>query len=276
VRKWSILFALAASASVGVFVYAWFDAAWWLPNPTSEFHHVISAFGREIDRLFLIVLVITGVAFIGVQIVLTYAAWAFVDGPGARGKARPQAGYRQGVRRLEILWTIIPAAILGLIAVYQFNVWTRLNNPGRTPQIPPLAEVTARQFEWVVRYPGPDGKLHSPDDLVLIDDLHFVKNKQTLIHLESSDVIHSFYLPHLRVKQDAVPGLTTKVWFDADRAGCFEFVCAELCGWGHYKMRGKVTIHETESDFAEWLDGELKEQNRSQLSLCVSKEGGMK
>ena len=59
-------------------------------------------------------------------------------------------------------------------------------------------------------------------------------------------MLHSFYLPQFRIKQDAVPGLTIPVWFDSDRAGEFELVCAELCGWGHYKMRGKVTVHETQ------------------------------
>ena len=62
-------------------------------------------------------------------------------------------------------------------------------------------------------------------------------------------MIHSFYLPHMRIKQDAVPGLSIPVWFDSDTAGEFELVCAELCGWGHYKMRGKVTVHETEAEF---------------------------
>ena len=97
-----------------------------------------------------------------------------------------------------------------------------------------------------MRYPGPDGKLNTRDDLVIVDDLHFVKNKTALIYLKSSDVLHSFFLPQLRIKQDAVPGLTIPVWFDADRSGKYELVCAELCGWGHYKMRGNVVVHDTD------------------------------
>jgi cytochrome c oxidase subunit 2 len=125
----------------------------------------------------------------------------------------------------------------------------------------------------VMRYPGPDGRLNSSDDLITVNDLHFVKNKQALIYLKSSDVLHSFYLPHLRIKQDAVPGITIPVWFDSDTAGHFELVCAELCGWGHYKMRGKVTIHETEAEFQQWVDDQLAEQNRSQVTATTNVAG---
>jgi cytochrome c oxidase subunit II len=136
-----------------------------------------------------------------------------------------------------------------------------------------LAEITGRQFQWVMRYPGTDGKLNTSDDLFTVNDLHFVKNKQALIYLKSSDVLHSFYLPILRIKQDAVPGMTIPVWFDSDTAGDFELVCAELCGWGHYKMRGKVTIHETEAEFQQWFDKQMVEQNRSQLTMTTGSEG---
>src|SRR5262249_48161074 len=109
--------------------------------------------------------------------------------------------------------------------------------------------------------------------LVVVNDLHFVKNKPALIYLKTSDVLHSFYLPQLRIKQDAVPGLTIPVWFDADEAGPYELVCAELCGWGHYKMRGRVTVHETELEFQGWVDGKLAEQNRSQVAMAAGSRG---
>ena len=88
-------------------------------------------------------------------------------------------------------------------------------------------------------------------------------------------MLHSFFLPQMRIKQDAVPGLTIPVWFDSDTAGEFELVCAELCGWGHYKMRGKVTVHETEAEFQKWLDEKLAEQNRSQLTMATGFSGEM-
>ncbi len=266
-RYWSILFALAALFAVGAFVYAPFNPDWWLPNPPGEIYHAVSTFGREIDSLFLIILWITGIVFIGTQIALVWAAWKFVDRPGR------VATYFHGSQRLEVIWTIIPAAILVFIALYQMGTWASIKFRSAAPRVQPLAEVTGRQFQWVIRYPGPDGKLHTPDDLHVVNDLHFVKGKMALIYLRSSDVLHSFFLPQLRIKQDAVPGLTIPVWFDSDRAGKFELVCAELCGWGHYKMRGKVTVHDTQSEFDEWQRRALDDQNVSQLRVAAGPQG---
>ncbi len=273
VRYWSILFALAAISVVAAFVYSYFHPDWWLPNGAGDFHRVVSTFGREIDSLFLIILWITGIVFIGTQVVLVWAMHRFVDVRDAEGRPVRQADYFHGSQRLEVIWTIIPAAILVFIALYQMGTWAEIKFRSSAPKVPPLAEITARQFQWVMRYPGPDGRLNTRDDLVVVDDLHFVKNKVALIHLKSSDVLHSFYLPQLRIKQDAVPGLTIPVWFDADEAGEYELVCAELCGWGHYKMRGQVTVHETEEQLQKWIDEKLAEQNRSQLTMASGPEG---
>jgi cytochrome c oxidase subunit 2 len=149
------------------------------------------------------------------------------------------------------------------------GTWASIKFRSAAPRVPPLAEITARQFQWVIRYPGADRRLNTPDDVFTESDLHFVKDKQVLIYLKSSDVLHSFYIPILRIKQDAVPGLTIPVWFDSDTAGSFELVCAELCGWGHYKMRGRVTIHENDAEFQKWMDEMTAEQNRSQLSMAT-------
>jgi cytochrome c oxidase subunit 2 len=268
VRYWSILFALAAIFSIGCFVYAPFSTDWWLPNAPGEPYHVISKFGREIDSLFLIILWITGIVFIGTQIVLVYEAYKFVDRPGR------VATYFHGSQRLEVIWTIIPASILVFIALYQMGTWASIKFRSAAPRVAPLAEVSGRQFQWVMRYPGPDGKLHSSDDLIVVNDLHLVKNKMALINLKSQDVLHSFFLPQFRIKQDAVPGLEIPVWFDSDRAGHYELVCAELCGWGHYKMRGKVTVHDSEAEFKKWMDGAIAEQNRSQLAVADGAQQG--
>jgi len=262
VRYWSILFALAALFSIGAFAYSPFAPDWWLPNPAGEPHHVISKFGRDIDSLFLIILWITGIVFIGTQVALVWAAWRFVDRPGR------VAVYFHGSQRLEVIWTIIPAAILVFIALYQMGTWAEIKFRSAAPKVQPLAEITGRQFQWVMRYPGPDKRLHTVDDLIVVNDLHFVKDKTALIFLKSSDVLHSFFLPQMRIKQDAVPGLNIPVWFDADRPGNFELVCAELCGWGHYKMRGNVTVHGTQSEFDEWMSKALADQNRSQLAAA--------
>jgi cytochrome c oxidase subunit 2 len=272
VRYWSILFGLAAVFAVGCFLYAPFAPDWTVPLAGSP-PHVISKFGREIDNLYYMILFITGIVFIGTQIVLVLALYRFGDKRDAEGRPVRQAQYFHGSQYLEVIWTIIPAAILVFIAFIQMGIWTSIKFKSAAPRVPPLAEITARQFQWVIRYPGPDEKLNTRDDLFTYNDLHFVKNKQALIHLKSSDVIHSFYLPHLRIKQDAVPGLSIPVWFDADTSGEFELVCAELCGWGHYKMKGKVFIHETQADFDKWQTEQITEQNRSQLSMTAESQG---
>ena len=128
----------------------------------------------------------------------------------------------------------------------------------------PLAEVTARQFEWRIRHPSPDRHFHNqaevddwlarpkPDDLYTVNDLHMPSGKPVVIHLRTEDVLHSFFIPDVRVKQDAVPGMVIPVWFDSVRSGHFDLVCAELCGWGHYKMRGRITS-ESEEEFKQHL-----------------------
>jgi cytochrome c oxidase subunit 2 len=267
VRYWSVLFALAAAFSVGCFLYAPFAPSWWLPNPPPGHHHVVSTFGRDIDSLYIIILWITGIVYIGTQVTLVWATFKFPDRPGR------VANYFHGSQRLEVVWTIIPAAILVFIALYQMGTWASIKFRSAAPKVEPLAEITARQFQWVMRYPGPDGRLQTPDDVHLVNDLHFVKDKMALIYLKSSDVLHSFYLPELRIKQDAVPGLNIPVWFDCDRAGEYELLCAELCGWGHYKMRSKVTVHESQAEFDEWMSRKAAEQNRSQLAAAAGPQG---
>ena len=262
-RYWSLLFCLAAVASVGAFVYGplFHDLDWWLPPN-------VSTFGYQVDHLFWIILWITGVVFIGTQVALVWVTFRYTDDrPGRR------ADYFHGSQRLEVIWTIIPAAILVFIALYQMGTWADIKFRSQAYKVQPIAEVTARQFQWVFRYPGPDGRLHTPDDLFTVNDFHFVKDTKTLINLKSSDVLHSFFLPQMRIKQDAVPGLTIPVWFDSNTSGPFELVCAELCGWGHYKMRGKVFVHESQSQFQEWLDDLQKKQSADRLQVAAVPQG---
>lgn len=260
-RYWSFLFIAAAVFSVAACVYAPFNSDWWLP-------HNVSSLGHDVDALFDIVLWITGIVFIGTQIALGWVTLRYVDAPGRK------ADYFHGSQRLEVIWTIIPSAVLVFIALYQMGTWAEIKFKSSAPKVRPLAEVTARQFQWMIKYPGPDGKLNTHDDLHLVNDLHFVKNQKVLINLKTQDVLHSFFLPQFRIKQDAVPGLTIPVWFDSDQSGPYELVCAELCGWGHYKMRGKVVVHETQADFDEWMSSRLSEQARDQYAVASGAQQG--
>jgi cytochrome c oxidase subunit 2 len=111
--------------------------------------------------------------------------------------------------------------------------------------------VTAKQFNWEIAYPGPDGKLETDDDVVLDNDLHVPVNKTVRIALRSKDVIHSFFVPSFRLKQDAVPGRNIPVWFKATQTGKYELPCAELCGFGHSGMKGWVFVHD-QAEYDAW------------------------
>ncbi|ADV61458.1 cytochrome c oxidase, subunit II [Isosphaera pallida ATCC 43644] len=275
-RLWSVFFAVMSVALLGIYLYAPTNPEWWLPNTyhTLGAHEPqvaeqsVAALGREVDHLFMIVLWLTGITFVLVSVVFCYVAWKFGDEPGRKST------YTHGSTTLEVVWTAVPALILVFIAVYQLSTWAHIKYRSNAPSGPVLAEVTARQFQWITRYAGPDGKLRTPDDIITINDFHFYADEEidesgrvvatkgvpTKILLRSEDVLHSFFLPQLRIKQDAVPGLTIPVWFDADRPGEYELVCAELCGWGHYKMRSKMVVHRNKAEFEQWLADQQKRQ----------------
>ncbi|MBM3778043.1 MAG: hypothetical protein FJW23_07350 [Acidimicrobiia bacterium] len=136
-----------------------------------------------------------------------------------------------------------------------------------------VVRVVAEQFAWNVHYPGPDGvfgrtdirlvntdnplgldrsEAAAKDDLFTINEFNMPVDKPVIVHLTSKDVIHSFGLPQMRVKQDAVPGLVHSVWFTPTMTGDWEIACSQLCGLGHYRMRGFYTV-QSQADFNAWV-----------------------
>ena len=103
-------------------------------------------------------------------------------------------------------------------------------------------EINAHQWAWDARYAGPDGKFNTADDIVILNDIGVPVGAPVIFQLASTDVIHSFYVPNLRMKLDAVPGTVNRMWFQAKETGEFEIVCAQHCGTNHYKMRGTLTV----------------------------------
>ena len=212
-------------------------APWRLPEQASTY-------AGRIDGIFNLILWITGIVFFAVEITLLVFVFKYRRKPGGR------ATYTHGSNRLEIVWTIIPAIILVFLAVISQDSWAYVRN--RFPASGTVIDITAEQFAWNIRYPGPDGKLDTADDIVTLNQLHFPVDKPALINLHSKDVIHSFFLPEFRIKQDAVPGMTTRVWVQAKHTGNWEIACAELCGLGHYRMKGYLTV-DTPAGFQKWL-----------------------
>ncbi len=244
-RYWALLFLLVPILGVGAFVWA-AGGAMWLPRDISEH-------GHQIDHLWNFILILTGAVFVATEVILFWFLWRYEKSANT-GPVK----FTHGSHNLEVVWTILPAATLLFIAIYQMNAWADVKID--KPDMPPTLEVMARQFEWRLRYPGPDGKLDTPDDLHQVNDLHIPIDEDILINLKSMDVLHDLFLPNLRVKQDAVPGMMIPVWFRAKDYGQYDLVCAELCGWGHYKMKGRLTV-ESREDFDAWQRKIAAEQN---------------
>jgi cytochrome c oxidase subunit 2 len=206
----------------------------------------VSTYASRIDGLFYLILWITGVIFVIVEALLLYFLWRYRH---KEGEARRPI-YTHGNNRVEVIWTIVPAVICVLLALLSRSLWAEIKQQMPTEGL--HLEIQGEQFAWNIRYPGPDGKLRTDDDLLTLNQLHFPVGRPVVVSLTSKDVIHSFYLPEFRVKQDAVPGMTTRIWFEATRTGSWEILCAELCGLGHYRMKGFVTV-ETPEAFDAWL-----------------------
>lgn len=234
---------------------------WWFPTTINADGSAASPLGRKIDDLFYLILIITTITFVGTQFALAYVLFS-----GAR-RTDPgnteRAWFSHGSHNLEVIWSIVPAGIQLFIALYQMDVWAEYRIKSAFPvetRKGPIAEVMARQFEWRIRYPGLDenDKLlplmpdPQPTDLYAVNDLHVPSARPVMINLKTQDVQHSFFLPELRVKQDAVPGLVIPVWFEADKSTSYTLLCAELCGWGHYKMKARM-VAENEEAFINYL-----------------------
>jgi len=203
----------------------------------------VSTYSGEIDWLFYLIYYVTTITFFVVQITLLVFAFRYRYNPNRR------ATYSHGNTTLEIIWTIIPALMLAALAIMSRTTWANIK--WRQPPSDFNVWLTAKQFNWEIAYAGPDGKLGTEDDVIMDNDLHVPVNKTVRITLRSKDVIHSFFVPNFRLKQDAVPGREIPVWFKAIKAGKYEAPCAELCGFGHSGMKGWVFVHE-QAEYDAW------------------------
>lgn len=203
-----------------------------------------STFSPTIDQMFYVILAVTGVAFILTEAVLLWFAFHY------RRKAGVRAHYTHGNGRLEVIWTVVPAVMLVFLAFASRTAWNKIK--GTIPPTDEAVMVTASQFNWEIRYRGADGEFDTPDDIVTSNDMRLPVNQKILIHLRSKDVIHSFFLPAQRMKQDAVPGVTIDIWLEPNKTGLYEIACAELCGFGHYSMRGQLTVMDL-NEYQSWI-----------------------
>jgi cytochrome c oxidase subunit II len=207
--------------------------------------------GFRNDALFNVTTLMVSVLFV---IVTGLLVWAVVMHRAGRNAAR----YEAGVGRRHLLFTAAITAIIFLGVDGTLLVDSYLDLDQVLWKFPSAAdhpleiEILAQQWSWNIRYAGPDGLFNTQDDVVTLDDIHVPLGRAVVVHMKSKDVVHSFYLPNFRVKQDILPGSETRAWFAAKVAGRFELGCAQHCGVNHYKMRGVVTVESADA-FAAWL-----------------------
>lgn len=207
--------------------------------------------GFRNDALFNVTTVMVSVLFV---IVCGVLVWSIV----MHRAGRRRAAYELGVGRRSVLFGIAITAVVffgvdgTLLVDSVLDLDQSLWKFPRADEHPLEVEVWAQQWAWNVRYAGPDGQFGTPDDIVTLDELHVPVGRPVVVHLKSKDVVHSFYLPNFRLKQDALPGAETRTWFAARLPGRYEIGCAQHCGASHYKMRGWLTV-EAPDAFAAWL-----------------------
>lgn len=225
---------------------------WWFPEN-------ISVHGIGIDKQFTLTLIVVAIAFTAAQIGLGYVVWKY----RASADNKERAEYSHGNNRLEVIWTVITAVIFITLGIMGQQVWASMYFEDAPPGSFEI-RVVAQQFQWNFHYPGKDKTFgrtdpklindgsqnfvglddadeHSKDDIVA-PTLVVPVDQPVRLLLRARDVTHSLWIPNLRFKQDAVPGLEIPMHFTAQKEGLYEIACAELCGQLHYKMGAKMLV----------------------------------
>ncbi len=228
-----------------------------------------SAHGYEIDQMIYIVHGLMLLLFVGWGLFFIVALIKF------NKKSNPKANYHGVQSHLSsvIEIAVIVAEVI-LLACFSIPFWAKQVNsfPNRPDAIE--VRVVAEQFAWNIHYPGKDAKFgktkiklidqqnnpigldvtddKAKDDFTTVNQMHIPVGRPVIIYLSTKDVIHAFALPAMRVKQDVLPGMAIKTWFTPTKTGKFEIVCDQLCGIGHYRMKGYLTV-DSQKDYDDWV-----------------------
>jgi cytochrome c oxidase subunit 2 len=250
-----IAFALIVLA-LGSVIFHLLSPWWWTP---------IASNWDYIDHTITLTFWITGVVFVAIVLFMAYCLWRF------RHQEGTQAAYEPENKRLEWWLTVVTSVGVAALLTPGLFVWHQFVT---VPKEADVVEIIGQQWQWNFRLPGKDGVLgtsdtrnvtpenplglnpndpHGADDVLIAGgDLHLPLNRPVRVLLRSLDTIHDFYVPEFRAKMDIVPGMVTYFWFTPTRSGTFAAICAELCGTGHYSMRGVVVVEE-EVAYQAWL-----------------------
>jgi cytochrome c oxidase subunit II len=233
-----------------------------------------STHAAEVDHMTILVHWLMLVLFVGWGIFFLFVLLRFRK--GANPKASYTGAHGKFAKSTEVAVAIIEIALL---IFYAIPAWATRVKAFPAESEATVVRVVAEQFAWNVHYPGPDGKFgrtdvklvsadnplgldrsdpNAKDDITTINQLNLPTDRPVLVHLSSKDVIHSFAIYEMRVKQDAIPGMSIPVWFIPNLVGNYEISCSQLCGLGHFRMRGFVTI-QSAADYKKWYDDQEKE-----------------
>jgi cytochrome c oxidase subunit 2 len=208
----------------------------------------VSTYGGDVDSIFALIYW-GGLAWLVVTLG-TFGAFLVLY---RRRRGRP-AGHVTGERLREVAWILVPCVVVLALDLWVdwrgAPAWARVK--GQFPPADLTIQVTGRQFYWDVVYPGPDRQFGTGDDRRFSNEVHVPVGQPVRLLLRSGDVVHSFFAPNLRFKQDVVPGRLTGGWFEATRPGVYELPCAELCGIAHSIMNGRLHVH-TPDGYRAWV-----------------------
>lgn len=239
--------------------------------------------GLKYEGMMLTTLYITGGVFVITQALLFWFSFRY------QAKEGKKPLFYSHNNTLEIVWTTIPALTLMVLVAIGLRNWNQMT--GKAPEDALEVQVVGKQFNFIVRYPGPDGVFGktnfrlindannvlgldwsdpaSKDDIIIENgEVHIINGRNVKFIINSRDVLHNLALPHFRMKMDAVPGITTTMWLTPRISTAkmkeitgnpdfvYEIPCSEMCGKGHYSMKGTVVVEENEEDFNKWLSGQ--------------------
>ena len=216
---------------------------------------VISTYGQEIDHLIRFIYIVTASFFVVMEGLLI---WMVVK--SAFFKPAPSR-YETGETLFQMRWVLALAlSVLALDLVIDAKgaaIWTRVKE--EFPECDLTVRATAKQFDWTFTYTGADGKLDTADDITASRTLRVPVHQKVRVLLTSRDVIHSFFLHEVRLKQDILPGREIPVWFELTATGTYNIFCSELCGFGHTRMSGVLESMD-DKEFQAWMAQEIRSQ----------------
>lgn len=223
-----------------------------LDGPTFWMPVQASTQAAPIDWLYYFIYWLCVIAFVGIVASMLWFMWAYRR---REGNVADQSMHHN--LTLEIVWSVIPSVLVLMMFWWGFTGFIGLHTP---PADAYKIEVLAKKWDWQFVYPNgakvPGANDKDPDDFTM--GLHVPPNRPVVLLLAAQDVLHAFYSPAMRVKQDAVPGRITQVWFQplhsgSDKPEVYSLFCAEYCGTKHSLMRSKVVVHPTQASFDEWV-----------------------